>query len=233
MLAGTFAGAAAVLVPYHGLGVPDAFWAAAAGGTTALAVWRWREARELAGQPLPAAAYPESAVERARHTVEAALASLPGGRSALAQARRQRAQHRLRGSAVAPAWQRLDRACATLSGLAERMDGAAESAVAEAAAAECSLRDLAERCASVERALRLAPADAREALASAHRELVAQLDNGVVAYERLVAAAAEYVAEDAHPGAEQLAVARLRDATDLLRGIAVGLAELRTTGPAL
>ena len=69
----------------------------------------------------------------------------------------------------------------------------------EAAAADRSLRDLADRVASVERALRLAPADARPPLAEAHARLTAQLESGVAAYERLVVAAAGYVAEDARP----------------------------------
>jgi hypothetical protein len=80
----------------------------------------------------------------------------------------------------------------------------------------------------VERAVRLAP---DETLLASHTALVAQLDDGVTAYERLVAAAAGYVAEDGRPATEYIAISRLREATDLLRGIAAGLSELRTAGP--
>ena len=83
-----------------------------------------------------------------------------------------------------------------------RLTGLAEPALREAADADRSLRDLADRVASVERALRLAPAEARPPLAEAHGALVAQLDAGVAAYERLVVAAAGYVAEDARPGTD-------------------------------
>jgi hypothetical protein len=83
----------------------------------------------------------------------------------------------------------------------------------------------------VERALRFAPPDAAADLTDAHADLVAQLDTGVTAYERLVAAAASYVAEDGREPTAHPAVARLTEATDLLRGIAAGLSELRTMRP--
>ncbi|MBM0229261.1 hypothetical protein JNW87_31105, partial [Micromonospora sp. ATA51] len=121
----------------------------------------------------------------------------------------------------------------TWPGVTGRLTGLAEPAVREATAADRSLRDLAERVASVERALRLAPAEARAALAEAHGTLVAQLDAGVSAYERLVVAAAGYVAEDARPTTEHPAAARLTEATDLLHGVAAALAELRTAGTPL
>jgi hypothetical protein len=108
------------------------------------------------------------------------------------------------------------------------MGGPAESAVLEAAVAERTLRELAERAASVERAVMLAP---DETLTSSHAALVSQLEDGVAAYERLVAAAAGYVAEDGRTTVENPAISRLGEATDLLRGIAAGLSELRTTGP--
>jgi hypothetical protein len=231
VLAGTLGGAAAVLVPYAGLGLPDAFWAAAAGGSMALATWRWIDARALAAQPAPPAPDPALAALQARRKLEAVVSRLPAGRAALDELGRQRARFRLRGSSVAASWQRLDRASMTLSGLAGRLGGPAEGAVLEATVAERSLRELAERAAGVEKALALAPDDARAFLAQSHRELVAQLDDGIDAYERLVAAAAGYVAEDGRPvGPENLAIVRLREATDLLRGIAAGLSELRAAG---
>jgi hypothetical protein len=232
VLAGGFAGAAAVLTPYHGLGLPDAGWAAAAGASAMLAVWRWSDLRELAGRPAPAAPDPALAAQRARQRIEGMVARLPAGQAALDEVRRAQGRLRLRGTAVASAWARLDRAATTLAGMAGRLGGPAQGALLEAAAAERGLRDLAERAASVERALRVAPADARAELDRAHRELVRQLDDGVSAYERLVAAAAGYLAEDGRMTGPHPAIARLTEATDLLRGVAAGLAELRTAYPA-
>ena len=228
--AGTFAGAAAVLVPYHGIGAPDAMWAALAGGTGALAAWRWSDARALAALPAPPAPDPVALAEQTRRRVEAVLSRVPGGLTALEEMRRTQARVRLRGLGVASGGARLDRASNTLAGLAGRLGGPAESALLEAAVAERTLRDLADRCAGVERALRLAPPDARDDLAQAHGELLGHFTDGVDAYERLVAAAAGYVAEDSRLGADTSAVSRLVEATDLLRGIAGGLSELRTVG---
>jgi hypothetical protein len=159
--------------------------------------------------------------------VEKMIAKLPAGQTALEELRRQRDRARLRGTSVIPAWQRLDRAATALHGLAGRLGGGpAESAVLEAAVAERTLRDLAERAAQVERAIRLAP---DPTLTASHAALVVHLEEGVEAYEKLVAAAAGYVAEDGRPAMEPAAIGRLREATDLLRGIAAGLSELRTT----
>jgi hypothetical protein len=167
------------------------------------------------------------AVEQARARLVATVQRVPAGRAALDELRRQRARFTLRGSAAAGPWMRLDRASLTLAGLAGRLGGPGEPAVLEAAVAERSLRDLAHRVASVEKALRFAPGDARPELEQAHRTLVGQLDGGVSAYERLVAAAASYVAEDGRSATEHPAVSRLTEAGDLLHGIAAGLSELR------
>lgn len=233
MLAGIFGGAAIVLVPYGGLGLVDAIWAAAAGGTAALTAWRWSDARALAAEPAPEPVDPAVAGEQARARLLAAVQRLPAGRTALDEVRRQRTRLALRGSAAARPWSRLERAAATLSGLGGRLTGPADSAVLEAAVAERSLRDLVDRVAGVERAVGLAPADVRPALETAHRALVDQLEGGVAAYERLVAAAAGYVAEDGRSATEHPATARLTEATDLLRGVAEGLAELRTVNDPL
>lgn len=226
--AGGFAGAAAVLVPYHGLGLPDAVWTAAAGGAAVLAGWRWTDYRAVAARPTPPPADPALAAQR----LTSAIVRLPGGAGLVDEVRRQQARLRLRGSTVAPLWVRLDRASATLSGLAVRLTGGpAAPALDEATVAERSLRELAERAATVERALSVAPPDAREPLQLAHADLIEQVNEGVEAYERLVAAAAGYVAEDGRTIPAEPAVGRLREATDLLRGVASGLSELRTVGP--
>lgn len=225
--AGLLTGATAVLVPYSGLGLIDAFWAAAAGGSIVVAAWRWVDHRELAAQPVPEPVDPAVAGRVARERLISAVRSLPVGGTAIDEVKRASAQMKLHGLAVAKPWRRLDRASATLHGLAGRLGGPAESAVLEAAVAERSLRDLAQRTASVERAIKVAPESARESLKDAHGALVTQLDDGVSAYEQLVAAAAGYVAEDGRTVTESPAVGRLADATEMLRGIALGLAELR------
>jgi hypothetical protein len=239
VLAGTLGGGTAVLVPYAGLGLPDAVWAAAAGGSVVLALWRWRDARELAAAPVPPPPDPALAATIARQRIAAAVRRLPAGQAALEEFDRHRTRLRLRGLSVAPLWHRLDRAALTLSGLAGRLGGPCEDAVLEAAVAERSLRELAERAASVEKALRFAPEDSRAMLTTAHGELIEELADGVTAYERLVAAAAGYLAEDGriaigygYPGRPAMhpATARLTEAAELLRAVSMGLSELRTMG---
>lgn len=230
VLAAGLSGAAAVLAPYHGLGLPDAVWAASAGGSLALALWRWSDLRTLTVRPAPPPANSALAAEQARARLVATVRRLPGGRAALDELHRRQARFSLRGSAAAQPWARLDRAASTLVALAGRLSPPADTAVLEAAVAERSLRDLAHRVAAVEKALRIAPDDARPALADAHRALVGQLDDGVTAYERLVAAAAGYVAEDGRGVGDDPAVSRLAEAGDLLRGVAAGLAQLRSVG---
>jgi hypothetical protein len=61
--------------------------------------------------------------------------------------------------------------------------------------------------------------------------LMAELATGVEAYERLVAAAAGYVAEDGRTALHGPAVNRLAEATDMLRAFARGLSEVRTIVP--
>jgi hypothetical protein len=226
-LAGGLGGAAAVLTPYQGLGLGDAAWAAAAGGSIVMAAWRWVDLRALAAQPAPPPPDPALAGEQARARLVAAVQRLPVGRSAVEEVRRQQARFALRGSVAAGPWARLDRAAMTLSGLSGRLTGPGEPAVLEAAVAEQSLRDLAHRVSSVEKALRFAPPDTRPSLEEARATLANQLEGGVAAYERLVAAAASYVAEDGRPTTEHPSIARLTEASDMLRGVADGLAELR------
>ncbi|MFD2764635.1 phage shock envelope stress response protein PspM [Micromonospora eburnea] len=228
VLAGGLGGAAAVLTPYAGIGLPDAIWAGAAGSTIAVAAWRWADLRALAATPAPPALDPAEAAARSRARLAAAVERLPAGPGVLAEVRRVRSRLALRGTTAARAWARLDRAASTLDGLSGRLTGLAEPAVREAAEADRSLRDLAARVAGVERALKLAP---HGPLAEVHGTLTAQLESGVSAYERLVVAAAGYVAEDARPTTEHPAAARLTEATDLLHGVASALAELRTPTP--
>ncbi|RIV40792.1 phage shock envelope stress response protein PspM [Micromonospora radicis] len=227
VLAGGLGGATVILTPYAGIGLADAFWAAAAGAATALAGWRWADLRALAAQPAPPALDPAQAAARNRARLVAAVERLPVGAGVVAEVRRARSRGALRGTSAARPWERLDRAAATMASMSGRLTGLAEPAVAEAATAEQSLRELADRVASVERAVQLAPADARGPLADAHQALTGQLEAGVAAYERLVVAAAGYLAEEYRPEVEHPAAARLTEATDLLHGFASALSELR------
>jgi hypothetical protein len=228
--AGTFGGASAILVPYHGLGWPDAIWAAVTGGSAALAYWRWSDLKQLSAQPAPEAVYPAQNAFLSGRGVDALVSKFPAGRTALVEMRRMQARVRVRGSSVAPAWIRLDRAAQTFSGLATRLGGPAQPALREAAIAERTLRELGDRTAAVERALRFAPGDA--ALKQSHASLLGHFNEGVGAYEKLVAAAAGYVAEDGHTTTSASSINRLTEATDLLHGVAAALSELRATGPA-
>ncbi|MGE5830633.1 MAG: phage shock envelope stress response protein PspM [Micromonosporaceae bacterium] len=223
VLAGALIGAAVVLTPYSGVGVIDAVWAAAAGSSVMLASWRWLDFRALAAQAPPPGLDPALAGDRVRTRVEAFVAGIPGGREAFAELRRQADLIRLRGSAVAPGWHRLDRAAAVLAGLALRRGEPGETAVREASLAERELRELAKRAAGVERGLQYGGPHA----GLNHAFMVGQFEQGVAGYEELVGAAVAYVAENGRAAPESQSVSRLTDTTDLLRGIALGLAELR------
>lgn len=225
VLAGGLGGAAIVLTPYAGLGIPDAIWAASAGGSIALAAWRWVDLRALAAQPAPPAPDPALVGQRMRQRLESVVYGLPGGKEMLGELRRQRDRARVRGSAVADAWRRLDRAALALQGLSSQLTGPGEVAVLEATVAERALRELGERAAGVERGMRFGGAEM--GIAEAHGTLVQQFEQGVTAYEELVGAAAAYVAEDGRSTLEHPSVGRLTEATDLLRGIAYGFVELR------
>jgi hypothetical protein len=219
VLGGGLTAAAAVLTPYAGIGIADAAWAAGAGASAVLAWWRWTDHRELAATPAPPPVIPQPGVTKAL------------GRTVLQEVRRQKNRYALRGSVIAEAWDRLDRASLTMSGLAGRLSGEGETALLEAATAEGWLRDLGQRAASVERAIPLGKESQRDALVRSHATLAEQFVDGVGAYEDLVAAAASYVAEDGHPVADSRhpAYFSLIEAADRLRGFAEGLAELRDT----
>lgn len=223
VMGGGLSGAAVVLTPYAGVGLADAAWAAAAGGSVVLAWFRWSDHRALAATPAP----PPSI---GSPKLAAAIERLPVGRTVLQEVRRQKNRYALRGSAIAGSWERLDRASQAMAGLADRLTGAGEPAAIEAASAEQWLRDLGQRVASVERAIPLTKDGRREALERSHAGLTEQFTEGVAEYESLVAAAASYVAEDGHPVADSRhpAYFSLIEAADRLRGFAEGLAELRT-----
>jgi hypothetical protein len=96
VIGGGLAAATAVLTPYAGVGLGDAFWAAGAGATVALAWWRWSDHKALAAiEPPPA---PEPVLPGQR--LMAAVERLPAGRTVLQEVRRQKDRYALRGSAA-------------------------------------------------------------------------------------------------------------------------------------
>jgi hypothetical protein len=220
--AGLLIGATAVLVPYRGLGWPDAIWAALAGGSIAVTGWRWSDYRELAAQPVPEPVQPALLGGPVGDKLTAAVRRFSVGRSMIDEVDRQRSASRFRGLAVADAWRRLDRASLMLSGLSGRLGPGAETALLDAAVAERTLRDLCERTAVVERTMRLGQ-PAGDQLKPAHLALVAQLESGVSGYEQFVAAAAGCVAQEGTGITTSLA-----DATAFLRGMSEGFGDLRT-----
>jgi hypothetical protein len=225
VLAGALVSAAAVLTPYSGVSLIDAVWAAAAGGAVMTAGWRWVDYRALAAQPLPPVVDPAVAADRARMRVEALVATVPWGREVVDRVHRHADRTRVRGSAVASGWRRLDRAAAVLSSLPLRQEGPAETAALQAAVAEKGLRELATRAAGLQCALPYGAPP--QSLGQAHDALVAEFEQGVWAYEELVGAAAAYVAEEGRTSLQRPSLSHLAEATELLRGIAEGLAELR------
>jgi hypothetical protein len=227
VIAGALVGAAAVLTPYAGLGLIDAFWVAAAGGAVVMTGWRWADYRALAAQPAPPALEPGTAGGRVRARVAALMDQSPFGRQALAELRRMSDRGRVRGSVVAAGWRRLDRATTVLASLPMPPGGPAETAALEAATAERELRELARRAAAVERGLPYGRS--RESLGVAHAALVADFEQGVTAYEDLVGAAAAYVAEEGRTALEHRSLSQLAEAAELLRAVAQGFTEVRQT----
>lgn len=226
--AGGLVGATLVLLPYDGIGLPDAFWAAGAGSSVAIAFWRWADLRALAAQPVPEPLSESARASRNQQRLERIVGRLPIGRTAIGELHRVQHLSKLRGSAVADAGSRLDRAAKSLAGLGAQVG---TDVLDEARAAERGLRDLAERAAAVERVLRLPATTAgpRDQLVTAHVDMVAQLTDGVGAYEGFVTAAASVVAENGLLG-EPIAKGRLTEASDKLRGMAEALAEFSAAG---
>jgi hypothetical protein len=221
--AGGLVGVTAVVVPYQGPGPWDAVWAGLAGAALALAGWRWADHRALAAQPVPDPPDPALAGERWLATI----AQLPGGHSVAEHIRRTKVRGALRGSTAVASWERLDRSARSLRELAGRLSGPERESVAEATRVEQQLRELTNRIAGVEEALRLAPAEAHQPLRELRADHLLQLEQGVEAYEQYVIAAAGYVSESGRAGGGDDALTGLTDATERLRGVTEGFAELR------
>ncbi len=220
VLAGTLAGATAVLIPYGGLSAGDAGWAAAAGGSLVLTAWRWTDYRAFADRPVPAAG-----ANRVAARVDAFLGGVPWASELVLGLRRHVERGPLRGSAVAPGWARLDRAAAVLDNLAPRPDSPVETAAREAAEAERGLRQLAKRAAGLERGRPYV--GYAESFDRSLTTLVSQFNDGVQAYEDLVGAAVACGVEEGRTIPDHDSLSRLVEAADLLRGVAQGFVELR------
>jgi hypothetical protein len=211
-------GAAAVAVPYAGIGALDIFWAGAAGGSAALATLRWRDYQALRRTPLPLAGPPQPSLAARLGPIVTPMLNSVAARPLRVAVRR--------GSAAAPAAQRLNRAAKALPQLLGRLGPHAADTAREAAGAHAALRELVQRVGAVEKAIPVAPADARDGLGQARSLLVEQLGSGVEAYERLTAAAAECVAATT-AGSDRFATARLTEAAERLTGLAQGFTEMR------
>lgn len=223
VLAGGFAGTAVVLVPYQGIGAWDAVWAGLTGASATLAWWRWSDLRVFAARPEPDPPDPALAGDRWLST----LAQLPGGHQLADGIRRQRTRTGLRGSEAAETWERFDRSARTMRELTGRLGGMDAEAAREATGVERELRELTNRILGLEQALRLAPAEAQPSLRELRSDHLSHLKAGVTAYEEFVVAAAGYLSESARTGGPVPAVTGLAGATDRLRGVTAGLAELR------
>lgn len=224
VLAAGAAGTTAVLVPYQGIGAGDAVWAGLLGVSAMMAGWRYSDARQLARQPVPDPPDPMQSGDR----LLSAMAQLPGGFSVAEAVRRHRTRAALHGSAAAGLWERLDRSARSMRELSGRIGGVDPEAAREAVTVERQLRDLTNRIASLEQALKLAPQEAGPPLRELRAIHLAQLEEGVTAYEQFVVAAAGYLSEAGRLEAGSPPVTRLNTATDRLRGVTEGLTELRT-----
>lgn len=227
VLGGGLAGVTVVLVPFQGIGALDAVWAGLAGASAVLAGWRWSDAKALAAQPAPEPADPALAGERWLSVIS----QVPGGFQVAEQIRRQRIRGALRGSAAAGPAERLDRAARTMRELGRGLRADEGEAVREAARVERELRELTNQLAGIEQALRVAPAEARPPLEELRADHLGQLEQGVAAYEQFVVAAAGYLSESARAGGRTpAALGDLTGATERLRAVTAGLAELRGLG---
>jgi hypothetical protein len=219
--AGALGSAAAVAIPYAGLGWPDIGWAGSAGGAITFAVLRWRDHLAVRAAPIPPPLPHRPPAQR----IARRLTPIVGpALSAIAERPRRVAVRR--SSAAAPAVDRLNYATRTLPKLLDKLGPSAGDTAREAAGAHAALRQLAARVSVVEKTLAVAPAESRNALLEVRSSLVDQLNYGVEAYEQLGGAAAECVAALAR-GGDSLAVRRLTEATDVLRGLAQGLTEVK------
>jgi hypothetical protein len=200
-------------------------------------VWQWRwpgGASPITGRsppplpppPPPAPPPPDPALAGERWL--STIAQLPGGHNVADHIRRARTRGTLRGSPAASAWERLDRSSRSLREIAGRLTGPEREAVGEAHSVERQLRQLTSQIAGLEEALRHAPGEAHPPLRELRDDHLSQLQQGVAAYEQYVVAAAGYLSGSERAGGrDDGALSGLTSATERLRGVTEGFAELR------
>jgi hypothetical protein len=224
--AATLGGAAAVALPYAGLGLPDIGWAGAAGGAIAMAVLRRRDYREISAAPVPAA------LPQRDLTFGQRIAPLLGPKWGPLVDQ----PHRVvlpAGSPGAEAAQRLNSAARVLPPLLDQLGPYAEELTVEAETAHRTLRDLGGRLALIERTLKVAKPEARANLLVGRDEVAARFVDGVDAYEALTSAAGECVAAMSRGGGGEAGVSeRLTEAADRLAGMSYGLNSVHDTNTA-
>jgi hypothetical protein len=132
-----------------------------------------------------------------------------------------------RSSVVRPALERLAERERVLADLLVHTGPVAAETSSVAADAAGALRTLGTCAVAVEQARRSAPAGGEAGLDTAIGLLVRQLEDGVAAYDALVAATADVVtASVTLQAGDPVRAARLADATDALAGLARGLREV-------
>ncbi|THV43510.1 phage shock envelope stress response protein PspM [Glycomyces buryatensis] len=230
VISGAAVAGGAFFVPYGGISGSDGAWVIAAGLSTTLAVLRWLDYRRLA-RALPAA----------RDSLEingsAGLGQeVRGFAGEVADAlRRGRMRSKFRRSAALAPYLRLERASITAEDLAERLEGNPEALAALAGAGNAGreLLRLAATIRDVEQSIRIAPEGKKRSLEADRDRLIERLEAGVTAYEDMVSAAGECLAESvglrealaAHSADETLE--SLTDAADRLRAAGDAASEIR------
>ncbi len=206
VVAATSTGAAAVLVPWHGVGGPDAFWVALTAGTLTGAVLSWQRVRRLLGTP------PPPTLPRHGSAARPMMDRLATARSALATVLR---------SLGAVAGDTAADAAAAERSLAELAGRVAALEAALACAPPTAVGGLLEARAMLLGSL--------ESGVRAYEDLVAAAAGCVAASAQgYGAASAQGYRASADPCTPS---ARLTESADRLRGITIGLTELMS--PAL
>lgn len=226
VMTGLFGGAAGVLVPLGGLSAWDAIWTALFGGSAMLATFRWSDYRKLA-KALPAEN--EQLAVYGTAALSAEVQSITGAIAGKVKRGRQAVQYR--NSAASHGWQRLEAAALAFDEIAPRLAGPAADTLVDVRESQRALRDLAEQIRGVEKSLDITPPERRGTLTQTHGMMVERFETGVAAYEDLVGAAAQVVAEqgalDGIVSGEDPTMTRLTEATTKLSGLAEGFGEMR------
>ncbi|MGH8877658.1 MAG: phage shock envelope stress response protein PspM, partial [Stackebrandtia sp.] len=136
-----------------------------------------------------------------------------------------------RNSAAAHGWRRLEAAAMAFDGVAPRLSGPAADTLDDVRYSQGALRDLAEQIRGVEKSLAVTPPDRRGSLTETHALMVERFETGISAYEDMVGAAAQVVAEqgalDGVVSGEDPTMSRLNEATAKLSGLAEGIGQMR------